>query len=112
MFDSGFMVTSRELLHEAVKARDVEQVCVLLSQGADPNALDARGKPPLAYVLSSGVGFVLEDWTRAMVWALRRAGADPKVAGVGRALIDDAHAMVTAAGEARDARELAGLLGV
>lgn len=97
-------------LHEAVKKRDVLQACVLLSRGANPNALDAKGQPPLAYVLSYGIGFVLEDWSRAMVWALRRAGADPKVADVGRTLMNDANGMVTSGGEASDASQLEALL--
>lgn len=106
------MASSDERLHQAVKARELGRVRELLSAGADPNALDAKGQPPLAYVLTSGIGFVFEDLTRALIEALLGAGADPRVAEVGRALVRDADGMVTAASEANEAHRLARLLGV
>lgn len=103
---------SESALHSAVKKRDVVEVCCLLAKGADPNVLDARGAPPLAYTLSAGIGFVFEDVSRAMIWALLKAGADPRVGGAGRALVNDANAMVTAGIEASEAAALARMLGV
>ena len=103
---------SDSTLHLAVKKRDVIQVCCLLANGADPNVLDAKGSPPLAYTLTYGIGFVLEDVTRAMIWALLKAGADPRVGNAGQSLVDDANGMVTAGIEANEAHALAKMLGV
>lgn len=98
-------------LHDAVRRRDPARLEALLAAGHDPNALDEAGQPPLRHVLTGGIGFVLEPETVAMIRALLAAGADPKLAGVGKALVDDANSMVTAAGEANDAAALARLLG-
>lgn len=97
-------------LHDAVRARDVALVERLLRDGADPNALDARGQPPLRHVLTYGCGFVVEDATQAMIEALLDAGADPELAGVADALLADADSMVTSGGEANAARALGVLL--
>lgn len=97
-------------VHEAVRARDVGALEMALRGGADPNALDERGQPALRHVLTYGIGFVVEDETRAMIEALLDAGADPELAGVTDALLADAESMVTSGGEANDARALGVLL--
>jgi hypothetical protein len=99
-------------LHDAVQQRRASQVEDLLRAGHDPNALDDSGAPPLRFVLTYGVGFVLEDDTERMIRALLAAGADPGVAGVGRVLVEEAGAMVCSAGEAANADRLARMLGV
>ena len=99
-------------LHEAVKNREVDRVRSLLEAGSDPNELDLYGQPPLRYVLTYGSGFVVGKVTAAMIEALIKAGADPKLAGVGEVLVNEANDMVTAALEVGEVKALMKLLGV
>jgi ankyrin repeat protein len=99
-------------LHDAVHDRNVARVRALLAEGADPNALDAGGNPPLRHVLTYGIGFVLERESREMIAALLAAGADPSLNGTAAALVADASSMVTSAGEAGEARELEAMLAI
>jgi ankyrin repeat protein len=106
------MPETRHELHDAVRRQDVAAVKALLAAGADANALDARGDPPLWYAITSGVGFVLEPTSRQIIRSLLDAGADPAVASVGERLVADAWSMVTHHMEASDVRALAEMLGV
>jgi len=84
----------------------------MLATGSDPNALDERGRPPLAFALPWAVGFLLSPVTERIIKALLAAGADLTCNDVGRALVAEADAMVCSAAEAGDAARLKTLLGV
>lgn len=101
-----------EALHEAVKRADLETIRNLLSAGHSPNALDAVGLPPLAYLMDhvDYIGFVLSEPMVAMIRLLRAAGAYPPSERAKRRVMDDAWRCVTSASEANDARMLDGLL--
>ena len=62
--------------------------------------VDEKGSPPLAYTLTWGIGFVFEDASRAMIRALLKAGADPRVGDARQSLVADARIIVTAGIEA------------
>lgn len=84
----------------------------LILQGADPNALDAQGLPPLAYLLChmDWLGFMLTRDMREMISILAQAGAEPTLKGAGDIAIREAQANVTSAIENMDAQKFADLI--
>jgi ankyrin repeat protein len=66
-------------LHQAVRARNLAAVGVLLDHGANPNAADKRGSTPfIASSSSSGAGGTSGIDPTPFVELLLRRGANPK----------------------------------
>jgi ankyrin repeat protein len=86
LLDQGAAVDARNWsevtpLHQAVRARNLAAVRVLLERGADPNSRDKRGSTPLRRAVS-GTGASLTAGTGALMAPLTRLllehGADPE----------------------------------
>ena len=100
-------------LIRAIRDGDADWVELLLEEGADPNARDARGNPALYGVGPAlSAGFVFGDVDARILQALLDAGADPDLDDVGVRMCKSAWRAVCSALEAHDARRLQQLLGV
>jgi hypothetical protein len=70
------MPHAAKTLHEAVRAMNPDAVARLLVEGADPDALDAQGEPPLYDLITCTVGFTFEPEMARIITLLAEAGAD------------------------------------
>lgn len=62
-------------LHDAVLSADAEEVARLLEAGADPNAVDGRGMPPLIWAVYGGYTEIVELLCEAGADVERRASS-------------------------------------
>lgn len=66
-------------LHQAIAARDARRVEALLAQGADANARNASGHPPLSTALSMAAFPAEREWGYRLLALLVRHGADARL---------------------------------
>lgn len=107
------MLSGRDALNNAVKRADLAAIRQLLAAGISPNALDADGLPPLAYVLDhyQAYGFSLPGETREMIRLLRVAGGHPAPHAARERVMALASSLVSSAAETADLGTLEQLLG-
>lgn len=77
-------VDGRTPLHVACDVGDVDMTCLLLEQGADAGAIDARGRTPVGIAASSAV----DGMTRSMFGHVHRMPDDRRKALVSRLRFD------------------------
>jgi hypothetical protein len=99
------MSSAASPLHRAISALNVAEVARLLAEGADPDALDDRGEPPLHAVIPFTCGFSFEPEMGRIITLLAEAGADFGLRQVAQRLKTEARGMVSSALEANMAGE-------
>jgi hypothetical protein len=106
------MSSAASPLHQAIHALNVAEVERLLAEGADPDALDDRGEPPLHAVIPFTIGFTFEPEMGRIIALLAEAGADFGLKKVSERLKLEARDMVSSALEANMAGEFIAALEV